>query len=50
MSQILLHNARVVLDGRVANGSLLVRGGRIARVFSDEQAPVGLAQEERVDF
>jgi N-acetylglucosamine-6-phosphate deacetylase len=49
MSQILLHNARVVLDGRVANGSLLVRGGRIARVFSDEQAPVGLAQEERVD-
>jgi N-acetylglucosamine-6-phosphate deacetylase len=49
MSQILLHNARVVLDGRIASGSVLVRDGHIAQVFSDERTPVGLAEKERLD-
>lgn len=50
MTQRLLHNARLILDDGIRRGSLLVRDGRIAQVFSDEQTPAGLGSGETIDL
>jgi N-acetylglucosamine-6-phosphate deacetylase len=50
MSQLLLNNARVILEDRIERGSVLVSGGRIARVFIDSDAPSGLSAAESVDL
>jgi N-acetylglucosamine-6-phosphate deacetylase len=50
MHQWLLHNARLILDDGIRRGSLLVRNGRIAQVFSDEQTPAGLGSGETIDL
>src|ERR1700704_6468668 len=49
MSQLLLHNARVILEDSVQRGGILVRDGRIALVFTDEETPAGLGDSESID-
>jgi N-acetylglucosamine-6-phosphate deacetylase len=50
MTQLLLHNARLVLDNGIERGGLLIRDGRIAQVFADAPAPAGLSADETVDL
>lgn len=50
MTELLLHNARVVLENEILHGGVLVRDGRIAHVFTDEQTPTGLSANESVDI
>ncbi|MFY9555165.1 MAG: N-acetylglucosamine-6-phosphate deacetylase [Blastocatellia bacterium] len=50
MSQLLLHNARVVLEGGVQHGGVLALDGRIAHVFEQEQKPAGLTVSESIDL
>jgi len=50
MSQLLLHNARVVIPHAIVPGGLLIRDGRIAQVFTDERIPVGLGARESLDM
>ena len=50
MAPILFHNARVVLEGGIQRGGVLVRDGRIALVFSNEQVPTGLSATESMDL
>ena len=40
MKEILLHNARVILERGNERGGVLVRDGRIAQVFAEESGPV----------
>ncbi len=47
---LLLHNARLVLEGGVQNGGVLVRDGRIALMFADDQTPTGLSANESIDL
>jgi N-acetylglucosamine-6-phosphate deacetylase len=49
MDQLLLHNARVVLESGIERGGVLVRDGRIAHVFADEDTPSGLSANESLD-
>jgi N-acetylglucosamine-6-phosphate deacetylase len=50
MAQLLLHNARVVLECGVQHGGVLVRDGRIALVFPNDQTPAGLGATESIDL
>ncbi|HVF89529.1 MAG TPA: N-acetylglucosamine-6-phosphate deacetylase [Blastocatellia bacterium] len=50
MSQLLLHNARIALEGSIVPGGLLIRDGRIAEVFTDEHIPLGLGVRESFDM
>ena len=50
MSQLLLRNARVVLENTIEIGGVLARDGRIAQVFIGDEAPVGVAAGESVDL
>jgi N-acetylglucosamine-6-phosphate deacetylase len=50
MTQLLLHNARVILEGGVQRGGVLVRDGRIAHVFTDEKKPAGLSESESINL
>ena len=50
MTQLLLHNARVVLEGGIQHGGVLVRDGRIVLVFTNEQPPSGLGASESIDL
>ncbi|MEN3335394.1 MAG: N-acetylglucosamine-6-phosphate deacetylase [Blastocatellia bacterium] len=50
MSQLLLHNARLILDDGIQRGGVLIRDGRIAQVFSGEQRPAGLSAKEAIDL
>src|SRR5439155_3645793 len=50
MAQILLHNARVILQGSVQRGGVLARDGRIAHVFLDADTPTGLSESESIDL
>lgn len=50
MAQLILHNARVILEGGVQHGGVLVRDGRIALVFPNEQTPAGLGASESIDL
>jgi N-acetylglucosamine-6-phosphate deacetylase len=49
MTELLLHNARVVLENEILHGGVLIRDGRIAQVFAHEQTPTGLGASESVD-
>lgn len=49
MTQLLIHNARVILKDRQQAGGLLVRDGRIVQVFATDDAPSGLAADEKLD-
>ncbi len=50
MNQLLLHNARVIIENRVERGGVLVRDGRIAQVFAQEDKPAGLSANELIDL
>jgi N-acetylglucosamine-6-phosphate deacetylase len=50
MAQLLLHNARVILESGVQHGGVFVRDGRIALVFAHEQTPAGLSASETIDL
>lgn len=49
MTELLLHNARVVLQHDIKRGGLLIRDGRIAEVFDATQTPTGLSAHEMID-
>jgi N-acetylglucosamine-6-phosphate deacetylase len=50
MAQLLLQNARLVLEGRVQSGGVLVREGRIALTFPSGQTPAGFSATESIDI
>jgi N-acetylglucosamine-6-phosphate deacetylase len=50
MAQLILHNARVVLINNLQRGGVLVRDGRVAQIFGDDQKPVGLSASESIDL
>jgi len=50
MTQLLLHNARLILPDGIRRGSLLIRDGRIAQVFTGEQTPAGFSRSETLDL
>jgi N-acetylglucosamine-6-phosphate deacetylase len=50
MTQLLLHNARVVLASNIQRGGVIVRDGRIAQIFADDQKPAGLSANESMDL
>ena len=50
MAQLLLQNARVILGDDIQHGGVLIREGRIAHVFIDEQTPSGLSGSESIDL
>jgi N-acetylglucosamine-6-phosphate deacetylase len=50
MTQLLIHNANVVLKDKVQPGGLFVRDGRIAQVFAGADAPTGLSESETLDM
>jgi N-acetylglucosamine-6-phosphate deacetylase len=49
MTQLFLHNAKVILKDKTQPGGVLLREGRIAGVFAAEDAPTGLAADEKLD-
>jgi len=49
MTELLLHNARIVLQPEIKHGGLLIRDGRIADVFETRQTPTGLSARETID-
>jgi N-acetylglucosamine-6-phosphate deacetylase len=49
MTELLLHNARIVLQPEIKHGGLLIRDGRIAEVFETRQMPTGLSARETID-
>jgi N-acetylglucosamine-6-phosphate deacetylase len=49
MNQLLIQNARVILEDGVRRGSVLVRDGLTALVFDEADAPVGLSAAEAID-
>ncbi len=50
MAQLLLHNARVVLEGGVQRGGVLVHERRIAHVFTHDKTPTGLSANDSIDL
>jgi len=50
MAQLLLKNARVIVESDVQLGGVLVRGERIAQVFAQDQTPAGLSASETIDL
>ena len=50
MDQLVIHNARVILEGGVQRGGVLVRDGRIALVFNEEKKPSGLSETESINL
>src|SRR5215467_4772960 len=49
MSDLLVHNARVVLPGEIVHGGILTRHGRIAEVFAESNRPAGFGSDESID-
>jgi N-acetylglucosamine-6-phosphate deacetylase len=49
MSELLLHNASLVLPHGICDGGVLVRDGRIAEVFETAHTPTGLRAHEKID-
>ncbi|MFL6275845.1 MAG: N-acetylglucosamine-6-phosphate deacetylase [Blastocatellia bacterium] len=46
----LLHNAKLILDGGILHGGVVVRDGRIVEVFTAENAPSGFSADEAIDL
>jgi N-acetylglucosamine-6-phosphate deacetylase len=49
MSEVLVHNARVVLPNGIVHGGIVARQGRIAEVFAESSRPTGFGSEESID-
>jgi N-acetylglucosamine-6-phosphate deacetylase len=50
MTELLIHNARVVCEDEILCGGALIRDGRIVHLFTDEQTPTGLGASESLDL
>ena len=50
MAELLLFNARVILNDRIQLGGVLAREGRIVEVFTGARKPAGIAAPETVDL
>lgn len=50
MSQLVLNNARVILERDVQRGAVLIQDGRIAQFFAQDKAPAGLSTAESIDL
>src|ERR1051325_5980938 len=50
MTDLLLHNARVILSDRIERGGVVVRDGRVAQVFVDGQTPTGFGAADAIDL
>jgi N-acetylglucosamine-6-phosphate deacetylase len=50
MDQLVIHNARVILEGAVQRGGVLVRDGHIALVFNEEKKPAGFSETESINL
>lgn len=50
MTQLLLHNARVVREDGVTHGGVLVVDSGIAQVFSHKETPAGIGSSESIDL
>jgi N-acetylglucosamine-6-phosphate deacetylase len=50
MTDLLLHNARVILNDRIERGGVVVRDGRLARVFADGQTPTGFSAADAINL
>jgi N-acetylglucosamine-6-phosphate deacetylase len=50
MTQLVLHNARVLREHGVQEGGVVVSEGRIALVFTEDQVPTGLSASESIDL
>jgi len=46
----LLHNAKLILDGGIQHGGLVIRDGRIAEIFTAERAPTGFSANAAIDL
>jgi N-acetylglucosamine-6-phosphate deacetylase len=49
MTEMLITNARLILDGGISIGHVVVREGIIAHVLAEDEAPVGLSGKETID-
>jgi N-acetylglucosamine-6-phosphate deacetylase len=49
MSDILLHNARVVLPAEIIHGGIVIHNDRIAKVFAQPAKPGGFGSGESID-
>jgi len=50
MTQLLIQNANLVLETGIRPGAVIIRDGLIAEIFKADDAPTGLASEERRDL
>src|SRR5438270_75086 len=50
MTQLLLHNARLILNDGIQRGGVVVGESRIAQVFTAEQTPAGFSASETLDL
>lgn len=47
---LVLHNSMLILADRTRRGGVIVRDGRVAEVFAEDQTPVGLSRAESNDL
>jgi N-acetylglucosamine-6-phosphate deacetylase len=50
MTELLLRNGRLILNDRIERGGVIVREGRIAQVFGNEQTPAGFGAADTIDL
>ncbi|HJQ27539.1 MAG TPA: N-acetylglucosamine-6-phosphate deacetylase [Blastocatellia bacterium] len=50
MAQLLLHNARLIFGDGIQRGGVVVRDGRIAQVFTNDQTPAGFSAADAIDL
>lgn len=50
MTQLLLHNAQVILPAKIESGGVVLRDGRIDQVFTSGQKPAGFSADESIDL
>ena len=49
MTQLLIHNAVVVLNNITHQGGVLIQDNHVSRIFFPSQLPVGLSESEKLD-
>jgi N-acetylglucosamine-6-phosphate deacetylase len=50
MTEMLIKNARLILQEGIASGHVVVRGGTIAQVLTEQESPSGFSKQESVDL
>lgn len=49
MTQLFIHNAKVILKDKVQQGGILVHDGHITQIFAGDDAPAGLGESDKID-